>query len=277
MRERNILKEILVVVMLIVSISVFFLIKNNTDPAYEGSGKIDIGGYELFIRAEGNGKPVVVFETGLNGDFAHWQNVAGEINKYTKTVIYDRAGIGLSDISPYERTSEVKARELHTLLQRANIKPPYILVGHSLGGHTVRIFAAKYPKEVAGIVLVDVSHEDADKKIKPLLTAAQLEEQMKFEEDINKTSKDGKIKDFEISDEQVRATRNSLRNIPLTVIAARETIGYYPNNIWLDLQTDLASLSKNGKLIIAENSGHVIQADEPQVVIDAVLDMLKKK
>ena len=82
---------------------------------------------------------------------------------------YDRAGLGYSDSSPQPRTSKVMAEELHALLQNASISPPYILVGHSMGGYNIRLFADIYRSEVAGVVLVDSSHPEQEKRFPPAL------------------------------------------------------------------------------------------------------------
>jgi pimeloyl-ACP methyl ester carboxylesterase len=86
--------------------------------------------------------------------------VQKEVEKFTEVCSYDRAGYGWSDPGPRPRTSERIAKELHTLLQTANVRPPYVLVGHSFGGFNVRVYNGLYPTEVVGMVLVDSSHED---------------------------------------------------------------------------------------------------------------------
>jgi pimeloyl-ACP methyl ester carboxylesterase len=199
------------------------------------------------------------------------------LENQTRTVIYSRAGIGGSDKSPLDRTCETKAEELHKLLTAAKIKGPYILVGHSLGGLDVRLFAAKYPKEVAGIILVDASHEDKrDLDLKNL----SEEEKKTYNDDRNAmfVTPDGTYDDAIKSFEQVRKVRNAIKDIPLTVIVAKRSIDDMSGNgigsSWLELQKDLASLSTKSKLIIAEKSGHNIPGDQPEVISDAILEML---
>jgi pimeloyl-ACP methyl ester carboxylesterase len=133
--------------------------------AYPPPGQlVDVGGYRLHINCTGEGSPTVVIESGW-GDFsAAWGWVQPEVAKTTRVCTYDRAGMGWSESSPQPRTAREFARELHTLLEKANEPGPYVLVGHSMGGYTVRVYVHDYPEEVAGLVLIDpqnLSTEDA--------------------------------------------------------------------------------------------------------------------
>lgn len=122
---------------------------------------IDIGDHKLNLKLKGTGKPLVVFESGLDaGGSLVWGKVQDEISKTTSTASYDRAGILWSERGNNPKTGEAMARELYTLLKKANQNGPYLLVGHSLAGYIIRSFVAKYPSEVLGIVLVDVSHPE---------------------------------------------------------------------------------------------------------------------
>jgi pimeloyl-ACP methyl ester carboxylesterase len=121
---------------------------------------VDLGGYKLDINCTGHGSPTVILESELGGLALSWQRVQSGIEKFTRVCSYDRAGYGWSNSGPMPRTSGQIVQELHMLLQRAGEKPPYVLVGHSLGGFNVRVFNGQYRNEVAGMVLVDASHED---------------------------------------------------------------------------------------------------------------------
>lgn len=117
---------------------------------------VNVGGYKLHIYCSGEGSgPTVVVDAG-NGDFSvGWVGIQREVEKSARICTYDRAGYGWSDVSPHPRTATQMAKELHQLLVNAGIEPPYILVGHSLGGMNVRVFSNLYPQEVAGMILVD--------------------------------------------------------------------------------------------------------------------------
>jgi pimeloyl-ACP methyl ester carboxylesterase len=135
---------------------------------YPPPGKlIDLGGYKLHLNCQGEGEITVVMDYGLGGLSSLWSLVQSEVTKFTKVCTYDRAGYGWSDRSPNPRTSQQLVRELHLLLTKAEIKPPYILVGHSLGGLNMRLFASQYPDEVKGIVLVDAVPTDVYSRLNP--------------------------------------------------------------------------------------------------------------
>jgi len=116
---------------------------------------IDLGTHRLHLLEEGHGSPTIVLEAGLMSTVLSWSEIQHELARSYRVVSYDRAGLGWSDEGPMPRTAERMVDELHSLLQRAAIPPPYVLVGHSFGGLTMAAFAARYPEETAGMVLVD--------------------------------------------------------------------------------------------------------------------------
>ncbi|MCU0547865.1 MAG: alpha/beta hydrolase, partial [Leptolyngbya sp. Prado105] len=122
---------------------------------------VDIGGFRLHLNCIGQGTPTVVMDAGGGAPSIAWGLVSSEIAKFTRVCTYDRAGFGWSD--PNRRTprsSQQSVDELHLLLTKAGINPPYILVGHSLGGVNMRLYASQHPEDVVGLVLVDSSHEN---------------------------------------------------------------------------------------------------------------------
>jgi len=116
---------------------------------------IDVGGFKMHIHCEGEGSPTVILEAMSGGVSAQWGWIQPEIQKETRVCVYDRAGLGWSESDPESPTLARTVRNLHTLLVNANIAGPYVMVGHSIGGVYVRQFAADYPDEVAGVVLLD--------------------------------------------------------------------------------------------------------------------------
>jgi pimeloyl-ACP methyl ester carboxylesterase len=128
---------------------------------------VDLGGYRLHLYCTGQGSPTVVLESGLAGPALEWILVQQQLEKTTRVCSYDRAGLGWSDPSPYARTSQNMVEELHTLLQNADIEGPFVLVGHSLGGFNVRLFAHEYPGETAGLILVASGNENDIARMPP--------------------------------------------------------------------------------------------------------------
>ena len=121
---------------------------------------IDVGGHRLHLFCQGQGSPTVIMDAGLGDSWLTWSKTQPEIAKRTRACSYDRAGFGYSEPGPYPRDSKQIVAELHALLGAAMIPPPYLLVGHSFGGYNTRLYASTFPGEVAGLVLVDASHED---------------------------------------------------------------------------------------------------------------------
>jgi pimeloyl-ACP methyl ester carboxylesterase len=119
---------------------------------------VDVGGHRLHIYCTGGGTPAVVMDSGFPGSSLSWTFVQPEVAKFTRACSYDRAGLGWSDAGPTPRTSRQIVEELHVLLVNARVGRPYVLVGHSFGAFTVRLYASTYPDEVAGMVLVDPIH-----------------------------------------------------------------------------------------------------------------------
>ena len=131
------------------------------DAAPKPPGRLlDVGGYRLHLNCTGAGGPAVVLIAGA-GDFSFdWSLVQPRAARFARVCSYDRAGLAWSDLGPTPRTMRQDAHELHTLLAKAGVRPPYVLVGHSVGGLIARVYAERYPREVAGVVLVDSTTED---------------------------------------------------------------------------------------------------------------------
>ena len=126
--------------------------------AYPPPGEmVDVGGHSLHINCVGQGSPIVVLDAGSGGFSAQWVRVQREVSHTTRVCAYDRAGMGWSEMGPEPRDARQITGELHTLLSKAGIEGPYVLVGHSFGGMYMQTYAARYPDEVAGVALVDSS------------------------------------------------------------------------------------------------------------------------
>jgi len=126
---------------------------------------VDIGGRRLNLYCSGSGPVTVVFDApGLDAGWS-WHRVQPEVAKRTRACVYDRAGLGFSDPSPLPAGSAGAVADLHALLARAGIAPPYVLVGSSYGGANVQLYAYRHPGQVKGLVLVDTSHDDEEERL----------------------------------------------------------------------------------------------------------------
>jgi pimeloyl-ACP methyl ester carboxylesterase len=134
--------------------------------------RIDIGGYQLHLCTAGEGDLTIVVDHSLGGIEGYL--LMDDLAKFGRVVIYDRAGYGWSDRSPYPRCSDEIVDELDTLLTKADIQPPYILVGDSFGSYNVRLYAHRFPEKVLGLVLTDGLHESGMLKMSLALRALKL-------------------------------------------------------------------------------------------------------
>lgn len=141
-----------------VALSVFALVLPTRSQTFT---HVALDGRTVRMLIAGGGDATVVFENGLGPPLEIWGKVQPGVSRFAKTVSYDRAGVGVSDEGPMPRDGRRIAAELHRALRLGDVSPPYILVGFSLGGPFIRVFAGLYPDEVAGMVLVDPTH-DAD-------------------------------------------------------------------------------------------------------------------
>jgi pimeloyl-ACP methyl ester carboxylesterase len=303
-----------------------------TDAAfpYPPLGKlVDIGGWKLHLHGQGTEKkgPTVILEAGA-GDFSFdWSLVQPKVAKFSPVYAYDRAGSAWSDMGPKPHTMHQTVYNLHTLLQQAKVPGPYILVGASYGGSLVRLFAQQYPKEVAGMVLVDPGIEDSKKFINGKVlqpsvdakgipvppvktTATQTDNELspeaqKFLKDIlaqqglPSTRIDTPYDKLPVSIQQIRlwamsrlhlyAVNNNYNleeealmiqerekhpfmfgQMPLIVM----TQGKPYNQERINAHKKLVALSHNSKQIIAEKSGHHIQLEDPDLVVEAIRQVL---
>jgi pimeloyl-ACP methyl ester carboxylesterase len=253
---------------------------------------IDVGGHRLHLWCTGTGTPHVILEAGLGGSSVKWGFVQPAVAEFTRVCSYDRAGLGYSDPGPSPRTARRMADELAALLERGGIAGPLVLVGASSGGFSVRIFATQHTARVSGLVLVDASHEDQIHEvpsIAPLvpvlasLGAFRLlgvsfsgspeslapgvrayERATRFRASGYRTAA-SEIMNMETTANEVRASRRTLTSPVVVVTGARGA-----DRTWLDLQRDQVGLSQRGCQIIAEQSGHVVPVDQPQIVVNAI-------
>lgn len=121
---------------------------------------VSVGRHRLHTRCEGDGRPTVVFDAALGGSSISWSLVQPAVARVTRACTYDRAGFGWSDPGPLPRTAARIVDELHELLARSDVPPPYVLVGHSFGGLVTRLFAARHPAEIGALVFIEPAHPE---------------------------------------------------------------------------------------------------------------------
>ncbi|ANU18433.1 alpha/beta hydrolase [Planococcus maritimus] len=230
----------------------------------------DIGGIQLYCKVLGEDTdgPVIVFDSGYGVPTRRWNSIKTEVSSFSKLLIYDRAGLGRSTLDSRPRHSLQHVENLRNLLQKKEVKPPYMLVGHSFGGLNVRLYASMYPEEIAGLILLDSCHEDQNK-----LMAEELSSDMQADY-YGQFGAEGTLAEFEQSLEQVRKYK-TLGDMPLTVV----TGGNQPDHTeeswghWMDFQKGLAALSTKSRHVVLTDVGHSVHIDNPEAVVQEIRKM----
>ncbi|HDR7800214.1 TPA: alpha/beta fold hydrolase [Bacillus tropicus] len=211
-------------------------------------------------------QPVIIMDAGY-GDYSKaWEHIAEELTEFGTVLTYDRAGLGKSGVSSKRRISSEMIKELRSCLEKLQLKPLYIFIGHSFGGINARLFTTFYPENMMGVVLVDSTPENYKEAFLPIMSPEFQEAY--YKQFVHESS----YEEFMFSLGEADKHCQSMRNIPLIVLAAGKKAFYLQEAQmkWLQLQEELLRLSSNNKFVIAEQSGHYIQKDEPHYIIDAV-------
>jgi pimeloyl-ACP methyl ester carboxylesterase len=267
------------------------------------------GDRKMYLECRGTGSPTVVFVSGLKGSAEDWkistnqseQAVFGEVAKITRACAYDRPGTPVgekpsrSDPAPQPTTAGDAVADLHALLSAAGEAGPYVLVGHSYGGLVVRLYASTYPEDVSGLVLVDALSEglrDAETPeqwtIQRKLMEGEIRESLALYPALERIDPDRSF-------EEVRAAP-PLRPLPMVVLSADRAwgpqipsmiaagvlpagvppdFGYVTDAAQKEAQDRLAELVPNAKHVPNTNSGHEIQKEQPQLVIDSIREVVE--
>lgn len=295
-------------------------------------GKIvEANGIKYHLNCTGEGETTVILEAGLGKSSLSWYWVQKDIEKKTRVCSYDRAGLGWSSGNNEKMSTEKVAKNLNKLLTNAEIKPPFILVGHSRGGIFCRNYYRLFPKEVKGMILVDSTHEnepflelkyaqwDYFKQQLQINIAGTLseigfirimglantnsiplpEKIIKAKNAVQNRTETAKavVNEIKVMRESLNTfipKLDSLNDLPLIVITSgkrldfkevrknaslkHKSVGDEINiaKIGKSLQHELVLLSSDSKQIIAKQSGHMIMYDQPDLIINAINEMVEK-
>jgi pimeloyl-ACP methyl ester carboxylesterase len=266
-----------------------------------------VGDYRLHLDCQGSGSPTVVFDSGLGGSSLDWTLVQPEVASFTRACAYDRAGYAWSDPGPLPRDSENIVRDLEQLLGNGSVAAPYILVGHSFGGLIVQHFARQNPQKIAGLVLVDATHEDQFRRLEEAVTPSGnarrwslltmrdsyyvpegLPEDVRLlagafvaraQSIVVVRSELSFLRKTALS---ATATTGDLPNVPLVVISHRVMLPAASNRerrlaeMWMEMQLELAALTRRSRHVVAATDDHYVHIREPETVIDAVRSVVEQ-
>jgi pimeloyl-ACP methyl ester carboxylesterase len=230
---------------------------------------VSVDGRMLRMLVSGSGPATVVFENGLGGPLENWGKVQPDVSRFAKTVSYDRAGAGLSDHAPRPRDGRVIARELHRALQLAHVVPPYVLVGASLGGPYIRVFAGTYPNVVSAIVLVDPT-PDAEAPEGNVTGFPELESLPATLDQARTSQLPRGIPVFlidAVSPMAVPFASDAIRRARLKQRAeiAAESVSY---KAWIDTIPE-------GRLIATHESGHNVAQEQPGIIVETIRQVVQ--
>ena len=225
------------------------------------------------VRIEGHGARTVVFESGLGDTLDVWDNVQPLIAaSCTRTIAYTRAGYPGSDAASGPRDAQTIVAELRTELKRRGIQPPYVLVGHSLGGLYMQYFARHYPDEVEGLLLVDSTHWNQQMRLGPdSPDAFGRRSTVLFMPWIMRRE----LLDSSSAGEQVNVSPHASAFPTIVLSRTRALNGETPASQVLaeSQQHEIAAAFPSARHVRVDNSGHYIQRDRPEVVIAAAREL----
>ena len=247
--------------------------------AAQSTRLVDVDGRRLEVSVAGSGKPVVVLEAGLGQHRGHWLAIQDSLTTLTTVIAYSRAGYGASDPSPEPRTPLQIVSELRALLRVLEQDGPYVLVGHSLGGIYVRVFASQHPEEVAGLVLVDPTHERLDLEHSVLSPTYWPDVRAVLEDYATEVGGGtrGEMEEFwSISRRGTLPEAWPLPDVPMVILTAMKVDTSWAGGSEIGLRirrrihTELFEQATRGAHIVTTESGHEVHADQPGLVVQSI-------
>jgi len=225
----------------------------------------------------GVGSPTVVFESGIGQGKRNWAAVFNKVAEVTCAVAYDRAGYGQSEASDQPRDGLQIVLELRDMLHTEGIAPPYVLVGHSLGGTVVKLFAKTYPHEVAGVVLVDARHEEFTQRCRQVGVHRLLYEPPETFLSMLPPVPRAEVLAAPLTLKQARRA-GTFPDVPLIVLTQSNVTSRWPKSlgtVWEASQRKMAKMSALGRIKVVREAGHNVHMDRPDVVIRAVIGVIR--
>ena len=232
---------------------------------------------QLEYKLIGNGEQNVVFLNGFRMNFDSWNQVYTDISKSHRVLLFNRHGVGKSSKAALQQTGRVVVEEIHNLLSKLTIRPPFLLVAHSLGGIFANLFARTYPNDVSGVVFIDAPHplEVAEQnRFKPPLIVRALNDGLKYFERLFDRLKYSEDECIEVTVNQIQNSA-PFPNVPIAVISGTKKMPFVPEKafkVHQRYQSELLGLSKHSRQYLCNESGHYPQVTEPDIVISAIID-----
>jgi pimeloyl-ACP methyl ester carboxylesterase len=254
--------------------------------------KVEVNGHKLYVACYGQGSPTIVLEHGFGTNTSTWNSIIPYLAPETQVCAYDRFNTGQSDVVLDLLTIDQVTADLHALVKVLKIEGPVITVGHSLGGPYAVAYALRYPEEVAGIVLVDSSYPEQDVRYLAAVPTPMAQEDAAitalreiFEANVSASAHSWELSNW--SEVAARFKSATLGDRPLVALTqAKKPDANWPQlspeladkleEVWQEIQRDYVAMSSDGKVIVAQDSGHGIQWDQPQLVVDSILEVVKK-
>ena len=240
---------------------------------------VDVGGHRLEVSVIGTGKPVVILEAGLGQHRSHWLPIQDSLSTLTTVIAYSRAGYGASDPSSGRRTPLQVVTELRALLRVLGQEAPYVLVGHSLGGIYARVFASRHPADVAGLVLVDPTHERLDLEHSVLSPTYWPDVRAVLEDYATEVGGGTRAEMEEFWSISRRGTLPEawpLPDVPMVLLTAMAVDTSWAGGSEIGLRmrrrihTELFEQMTQGVHIVTTASGHNMHEDQPGLVVKSI-------
>lgn len=279
---------------------------------------VDVGDGRLHLHCIGEGDPTVVFDAGGGDTSLVWREVQEAVATRARACVFDRMGFGHSDAFDLPHTVDAYVRTQDRLLSDAGLEPPFVLVGHSLGGLNAQVLARERADDVAGLVLVDAAHPDSYRRlpaltegqggylvsmriasrlgvVRALLSSGLVDpfEGIDVRNDVRRAyvAQLSRPRHWDAAHAMSKGLGASMReaprvapppDVPVVVLMADEVLqfpGVDPDEvraIWTELQAEAADRFPDGRLVVAEGSGHLIPLERPDAVVAAVMEVLDR-